>query len=410
MPPLETHGRWLQREPLSLLFVGPLPPHQGGAAMFSAQLLSELARRGHEIQAISAITSAALEHGDAFASTHSELDVQRYELPYLATGPDIPPSQEYLDHERGQIAELVQRAVDRRRPDILFAGREMIVPQLEGLDCTRGLPRMLVIHGTAMFGIARGTFPRERAEPLIASMRSYDLIVTSGRHARESMAELGVPGVQVIPNPVDLDRFGPREPDTEMLHELEIPDGATVVLHASKLTEQKRPMDILGAAERALAQDGQLVFVVAGDGRLREQVESECGARGLSEHFRFPGWIQHERMPALMSVASVILMPSAYECQALVYLEAMACARPLIASDIPASREVVQHGVNGLLHAEGDEARLTELILDCTRDSALASRLVEGGRVTAAEHALPRIADAYEEALASLLGVKPSSA
>ena len=169
-------------------------------------------------------------------------------------------------------------------------------------------------------------------------------------------------------------------------------------------------MDILGAAERALAQDGGLVFVVAGDGRLREQVERECGDRGLAEHFRFPGWIQHERMSALMSTASVILMPSAYECQALVYLEAMACARPLIASDIPASREVVQHGVNGLLHAEGDEAQLAELIIDCSRDRALANRLIEGGRATAAEHALPRIADAYEEALAELVGVKPSSA
>jgi len=378
--------------------------------MFSAQLLSELARRGNEIEAISAITSAGLESGDAFASAHPELHVSRYGLPYLATGPDIPPSQEYLDQERGQIAELARRSVERRRPDVLFAGRELIVPQLEDLDCVRGLPRMLVIHGTAMFGIQRGTFPRQLADPLLASMRGYDLIVTSGRHARESMAELGVPGVEVIPNPVDLDRFGPAEPDAEMLGELRIPDGATVVLHASKLTEQKRPLDILGAAERAVARDRELVFVVAGDGRLREQVERECAARGLAEHFRFPGWIEHERMPALISIGSVILMPSAYECQALVYLEAMACGRPLIASDIPASREVVEHRVNGLLHPEGDEARLAELVLECTGDRALRERLVEGGRATAGEHALPRVADAYEAALVGLAGLKPSSA
>jgi glycosyltransferase involved in cell wall biosynthesis len=387
---------------LSLLFVGPLPPHQGGAAMFSAQLLRELARRGHAITAISPITSAALRDGDAFAGAHPELHVTRFEVPYLATGPDVPPSQEYRDSERELISDRVGRAVDSCRPDVLIAGRELIVPQLEGLKCTRGLRRMLVIHGTTMFGIARGTVPRELAESMLASMREYDLIVTSGRHAQKAMAELGVPDVQVIPNPVDLERFRPLEPDAGVLRELEIPPGAPVVLHASKLTEQKRPMDLLGAAEKALGEDGRLVFVVAGAGRLGEVVRRECRARGLAEHFRFPGWIEHEHMPALMSIANVFVMPSAYECQALVYLEAMACARPLIASDIPAAREVIDHDVNGLLHAEGDEARLAELVLACTHDRPLAERLAEAGRATATDHALPMIGDAYESALTAL--------
>jgi glycosyltransferase involved in cell wall biosynthesis len=387
---------------LSILFVGPLPPHQGGAAMFSAAVFCELGRRGHDIDAISPITTAALQHGDAFATAHPELNVTRFELPYLATGPDVPPSQEYRDHERGLIRELVERAVARRRPDVLIAGREAIVPQLQDLNCLRGLPRMLVIHGTTMFGIERGTYPRELAEPLLASMRGFDLIVTSGRHASTAMAELGVPGVRVIPNPVDLKRFHAAEPAAAMLSELAIPDGATVVVHASKLTEQKRPMDLLGAAEHALGQDGRLVFVLAGDGRLREDVERECDARCLTDHFRFPGWIQHERVPALLSVADMVAMPSAYECQALVYLETMACARPLIASDIPASREVVQDGVNGLLHPVGDEAALARRILECASDPALGERLTERGLTTASEHRLPLIADAYEQALTEL--------
>ncbi len=391
-------------ERLSLLFVGPLPPHQGGAAMFSAQVFGELANRGHVIDAISPITTAALDHGDVFAAAHPELRITRFELPYLATGPDIPPSPEYRAHERELIHGLVRRAVERRRPDVLIAGRELIVPQLEGLAATRGLPRMLVIHGTTMFGIARGTVPPELAQLLLASMRGFDLIVTSGRHAQAAMAELGVPGVRVIPNPVDLTRFSPREPDARMRAELAIPEGLTVVVHASKLTEQKRPMDLLGAAQRVLAEDEdeRFVFVVAGDGRLREDVERECHARGLDAHFRFPGWIAHERMPELISVADMVAMPSAYECQALIYLEAMACARPLVASDIVAAREVVEHGVNGLLHREGDEGALAQSLLALANDRELVNRVTERGLETAAEHALPGIADAYEQALRAL--------
>jgi 1,2-diacylglycerol 3-alpha-glucosyltransferase len=392
----------LAGERLSLLFVGPLPPHQGGAAMFSAQVFGELAKRGHEIDAISPITTAALEHGDVFAAANPELRITRFELPYLATGPDIPPSPEYRAHEREVIQGLVRQAVERRRPDVLIAGRELIVPQLEGLEATRGLPRMLVIHGTTMFGIARGTVPPDLAQLLLESMRGFDLIVTSGRHAQTAMAELGVPGVRVIPNPVDLARFGPREPDARMRAELAIPEGAPVIVHASKLTEQKRPMDLLGAAQRVLAEDERFVFVVAGDGRLRDDVERECHARGLDAQFRFPGWIAHERMPELISVADMVAMPSAYECQALIYLEAMACARPLIASDIVAAREVVEHGVNGLLHAEGDEDALAQCILALAQDRELVNRVTERGLETAAEHALPGIADAYERALTEL--------
>ena len=370
--------------------------------MFSAQVFGELANRGHRVQAISPITAAALQNGDAFAAAHPELQITRFELPYLANGPDIPPSREYRDHERELIQGLVQRAVERRRPDVLIAGRELIIPQLEGLECTRGLPRMLVIHGTTMFGIERGTVPADLARRLLDCMRRFELIVTSGRHAQTAMAELGVPGVRVIPNPVDLTRFASREPDSRWRSDLAIPDGASVVLHASKLTEQKRPMDLLGAAERVLAVDDRFVFVVAGDGRLREAVEQECRARELDAHFRFPGWIEHERMPELISVADMVAMPSAYECQALIYLEAMACERPLIASDIPAAREVVEHGVNGLLHPEGDEAALADRILVCANDRELASRLAERGVRTAADHGLPRIADAYEQALTEL--------
>jgi glycosyltransferase involved in cell wall biosynthesis len=392
---------------LSILFVGPLPPHQGGAAIFSEQILAALARRGHAIEAISPITEAALQDGDRFAERHPDLNVTRFVLPYLLTGPDIPASAEYRRSEATVIGELVAQALEHRRPDIVIAGREAIAPYLEGASHLR---RLLVIHGTTMFGIARGSYPRELAEPLLATMRQFDLILTSGRHAQRSMAELSVPGVRVIPNPVDTDCFRPLDRPRELRRQLGLGDSDIAVLHASKLTEQKRPMDILGAAEQALRHESRLMFVVAGEGRCREQVQRECAARGLDRRFRFPGWIAHERMPELINGAEMVVMPSAYECQALVYLETMACGRPLIASDIPASREVVQHGVSGLLHPEGDEAALAAAILACAHDSRLTARLVAEGRSEAKRHALPVILDAYERALTELaFGRRPAS-
>ncbi len=391
---------------LSILFVGPLPPHQGGAAIFSAQILAALAERGHTIEAISPTTQTALRDGDQFADRHPDLNVTRFVLPYLLTGPDIPPTAEYRQHEAAAIVELLAHALERGQPDVVIAGREAIAPYLGGASHLR---RLLMIHGTTMFGIARGSYPRELAQPLLATMRQFDLILTSGRHAQRSMAELGVPGVQVIPNPVDTDRFRPLKPSDELRRELGVADADITVLHASKLTEQKRPMDILGAAEQALRREPRLLFVVAGDGRCREEVERECAARGLGGRFRFPGWIAYERMPELINTAEMVVMPSAYECQALVYLEAMACGRPLIASDIPASREVVQHGISGVLHPEGDETALADAIVSCAHDSALRERLVAHGLSQARQHALPLILEAYERALTELAFGRPAT-
>jgi glycosyltransferase involved in cell wall biosynthesis len=386
--------------PLSILLVGPVPPHQGGSAIFWAQVLPALARRGHSIEVIAPITEAALRVGDSFAECHPELTVRRYPLAYFGVGSNIPPPAEYREHEGEMIDELLAEALSRGRPDVVIAAREVVLPHMDRVSHLR---RLLVIHGTTIFGIDQGTFPPELAEPLLAAMRRVDLLVTMGRHSQRRMRELGVPGVQVIPNPVDVDRFRPLDRSDRLLRELAVDDDDLVVLHASKLSEQKRPMDILGAAEIALQENRRLLFVVAGDGRCREDVERECRSRGLYRRFRFPGWIDHERMPELMSVGDMFIMPSAYECQALVYLEALACGRPLIASDIPAAREVVRHGSNGLLHQEGDENALAAAILACADDPELRGRLAANGLTEARLHALPLIVDAYEDALDELV-------
>ncbi len=385
---------------LSILYVGTLPPHQGGSALFAAEILPALAKRGHEIRAISAITEAGLRDGDSFAQTHPQLMVTRYVLPYFNIGTDVPPPAEYWRKEGELIGEFVALALQRARPDVVIAGRELVAPHLDGVS---HLPRLLVAHGTTTWGLDRGRWPPELAERLLTSLRRFDLIVTSGHHAARDLAELGVPGAQVISNPVDLDRFRPLKQADGFRRELNIGSDEVVVLHASKLNHQKRPMDILGAAEIALRTNERLLFVVAGNGAQREQLESECHSRQLENRFRFPGWIAHERMPELMNASHMFVMPSAYECQALVYLESMACGRPLIASDIPAAREVVQDGISGLLHPEGDEHALAAAILACAGDSALRDRLAAGGLAEARRHALPTIAEAYERALGGLV-------
>jgi len=392
IPPAPAHK-------LELLFVGPLPPHRGGAGVFWGEVLPALARRGHRIHAIAPIDAERSRSPDGFAIANPGLTLERFELPYLVSAPDSPQPAGYRELEGEEIARRVARRLADRAPDVLIAGREAVAPHLAAFD---GVPRALVVHGTTMYGVARGSYGTRLARELLAAIRGFDLVLTSARHQQESLARHGVGTARVIRNPVDLARFHPGGARDPARRALRAAPHDVVVLHASKLTGQKRPLDIVAAATIALAAEPRLLFVIAGDGALRDGTQQAVREHGLDERFRFPGWVEHARVAELLAAADMVVMPSDYECQALVYLEAMACALPLIASDIPAAREVLLDGVSGLLHPVGDTDALARAILRVTRSPAMAARLGSAALASVRPHELGAVAALYERELLAL--------
>jgi glycosyltransferase involved in cell wall biosynthesis len=215
-----------------------------------------------------------------------------------------------------------------------------------------------------------------------------------------------VAGVRVIRNPVDTSIFHPGE--GTLRAGLAVGAGDIVVAHVSNLKAQKRPLDIVVAAETALARDPRLLFVIAGEGRCRAELESEASARGLAERFRFLGWIEHRAVAELFRSADMLVMPSWFEAQALVYLEAQACGCALIASDIPAARVVVEHGVDGMLFPLGDTDALAAAIVELAVDRPLREALVVRALDQVGAHSLPLVTDEYELAFRSLIADKPA--
>lgn len=370
---------------MRLLYVGTLPPHQGGSAIVAAQVLSALSENGFQVEAI------APRPEDADARAGGAVQVRSFAMPYLDTSPDSPPSDEYRRRERESIETLVGEAVERRRPDVVLIGRESFAPHVVGL--APGIPKAALIQGATTMGILNGSYPPDKAATLLGRLRELDLVITSAEHMRRTLAELGVAGVQVVPNPVDLERFKPGGATAR---------GDVVVAHLSNLKDLKRVEDLVDAAELALEQDPRLAFTVVGDGPRRAWAEDECAARGLVHRFHFPGWVDHARVPDLINASDMVVMPSAGEAQALVYLETAACERTLIASDIPAARELIEHGENGLLFPTGDAAGLADAILTAAGDPGLRARLGREARRRVEPHSLDRVVDAYAELLGSL--------
>jgi glycosyltransferase involved in cell wall biosynthesis len=144
------------------------------------------------------------------------------------------------------------------------------------------------------------------------------------------------------------------------------------------------------------------VYVVVGDGPNGEAMVDACRRRGLAKHFRFVGWVDHERMPAFLSLADVVVMMSEQETQALLYLEAQASGRVLLSSDVPGAREVIADGEAGVLYRSGDVEELARRTVEIAGRPAWRAEMGRAARERVAAHALPVIAAQYERTLETL--------
>ena len=118
---------------------------------------------------------------------------------------------------------------------------------------------------------------------------------------------------------------------------------------------------------------------------------------------RFAGWVDQSESPRYLNLADMVVMPSQLEALSLVYLEAQACGRVLIASDIPAAREVIEDGVTGLLFPMGVIEAFSERILLAAAQPGLRAAIGRRARAQAEASGMDEWLDAYERALRELV-------
>lgn len=386
-----------------LLWLGVLPPHQGGAAVSGFQMLAGLARAGHTIRTIAPITPETAGAGRRFDARHPEFGVTRFRVPHFETAPYMPAAETYRELEQQQVEQLASMLIETDRPDIILLGRETFAWRGPAVARRYALPCILRIAGGFLGGIVDGRYPAPLVANWVEQARKVDLVIAQTTSVAADLARLGLERIRIIPNGVDLGRFGPMPKDERLRRTLNIEDGAVVVMHVSNLKPSKRALDIVDSARAALAANPSLVYVIVGDGLDRQAMEDACRRQGIADRFRFVGWVEYGDVAAYLNLADLVVMPSESEAQARVYLESQACGRTLIASDIPGARHVVDDGETGLLFRKGDIADLAATILRAAGDPGLRARIGSKARDRVVAHSLDGIAAAYSAAIEDIL-------
>lgn len=206
----------------------------------------------------------------------------------------------------------------------------------------------------------------------IAARAGVKIIVPTSSTATAAIERSGVDPAKlvVIPNAVDLDDRPARQRQSAERFR---------VGFLGRLDPVKRVPDLVAAVARL----PHVTLDIFGDGPKRRAIEHAIASHGIADRVILHGVfaLAADALPEI----DVLVLPSEAEGFGLVLIEAMAAGVPVIGTDVPGIRDVIQHGVNGLLVPVNDPAALAAAIERIRNDTLLVSRLVTTGRNTVIE-------------------------
>jgi len=210
--------------------------------------------------------------------------------------------------------------------------------------------------------------------------RALDVAVTMTRaNAGYLIEKQGVPSrkVRVVANGIPR-AFGAVENAAQRRWELGLKDSQVLVAYVGNILPHKGLRRLIEAMSRAGSR-ASLHLVVAGTGSDEAACRQLAADRGLAAQVTFSGWLSTVETEAMLAACDVVALPSQWEGLPYVLLEAMACARPVIAGRVFGIPEVVDDGVTGVLV---DPLRIDEIAhaLDRLGDAALREKMGAAAR------------------------------
>jgi rhamnosyl/mannosyltransferase len=353
---------------MRVLHIGKFyPPFAGGIENFLGDLLPSLKRLGVDVSAL------VHNHQEDSVRKAKTTNFPVYRVPcygnllYAPVSPGFPL--------------VLKQVIKKFRPDILH----LHMPNTSAfwvmmLSCARRIPWVIHWHADVVLSeidrrmaVAYRLYrPFEqhllrRAATIIASSRPY-LITSNALYPWRNKCT-------VIPLGIDSARLKMVDGDLKNWAERIWGHKRTRVLAIGRLTYYKGYEVLIRAAARA----PDLRVLIVGEGGRKRRLDSLIAELGLGERVTLPGFLEEERLHALLASCDCLCLPSVERTEAfgLVLLEAMRYAKPVVASDVPGSGIgwVVKHEETGFLTPPGDSIQLARALEAMAEAPALRGRM-----------------------------------
>lgn len=385
---------------LSILLVSDTyPPVIGGSEMEAQRISAELIQRGHRVVVLT------------------------------SGGAPMPPVWEWTDPE-GVPVKILTRSAGGLWKNFLFAWRvartlrrerenyQIVYFLMQGLHLAAGLP-VARANGKAIVMKFGGSgvitaMQRSRAGRLeLRWMRKWAarLMVLNDGMMQEAL-EYGFPREQMLwmPNPVNTDEFRPgtAEEIGELRRRLEIPEAACVAIYVGRLSKEKGLPALVRGFAAAAARVPEALLLLVGDGAMRREIEALARDLGMSMRIRFLGRVESRDVPLWLRTSDVFALTSPSEGFSCALAEAMSAGLPSVTTRIPANRQLVDEGVEGLVAPVDDEPAIACALTQLFQDPAMRARMGAAARKRIVEnYSTAKVADRYEALFGEVLAAAP---
>lgn len=269
-----------------------------------------------------------------------------------------------------------------------------------------GVPLIAHVHATE-FDRAGGNRGNELIHEIEAeALLNADAIIAVSNLTKEIIVkEYGIPvsKIQVVHNGIDQSEFTELEAENahHYLEEMKS-QGYKVVVNLGRLSLQKGVTYFLKAAKLALSKNNKLLFLIVGDGELRNEIIMEAAELGISQNVIFTGFLRGKQRRDSYAIGDIFVMPSVSEPFGLTALEAASHHNAVLLSRQSGVSEVLNHTMR---FDFWDTQKLADEILAVARHDTLQKMLSDGAHQEVASLTWDRAVQKFEAAYKRVAGV-----
>lgn len=229
-----------------------------------------------------------------------------------------------------------------KKPALVICAHVNLAPLALYAKSVFGSEYIVITHGIDVWNVKKGTQYR--------SLRGARLVIAASNYTRSRLIENGIDPVKIrlLQNPVDTGVFYPKPVNLALKQRLAL-EHKTVLLTVGRMSARERYKghDIMLRVMQKL--DDSFVWLIVGQGDDLPRLQHRAETLGVAEKVRFLGRIDDQDLTDYYNLCNCFVMPSTAEGFGIVFLEAMACGKPVVASKTDGSIEPLMNGKLGFL-------------------------------------------------------------
>ncbi|MFC1893700.1 glycosyltransferase family 4 protein [Chloroflexota bacterium] len=363
----------------SVLYHRKRPFGRGGTDSQEYGIAVEMAKRGHDVYIVSQFYGSDWKE---YKDTIKKIHFVNISAPYL---------KDVMIGETASAFMLSHKSVneiERIKPDVINLTGRFTAYFPSNLNIAKVF---ITHHPDAMsfykkFAVENNWlnfffFPFKRKIEESVMHRS-DVIIAIDKDIESYLYGRGFHDICVIPNAIDNDKYTNKGDDN-------------FILYTGRFSKRKA-IGFLIEAFSHVSRKNDTTLVLVGTGPEEAKLRKLVASKGITHKVNFLPMLEREQYNEYLSKCSIFVLPSLYETFGVVVVEAMACGKPVIASNIMGPRNIITHGHDGFLFEQGNVDELKQYLELCLSNTRLRKEIGANARQTVEQKfTFNRIAEEY---------------